>query len=88
MLNDFESWRSQVAVEKSFLDDVLLSDDPKLLYSCLYYKYVTETRKANGQLYPPDTSVEIDFGSAIRIAGPHTCRGPLFNSRPTQGSAI
>ena len=33
--NNFESWRSLVAVEESFPDDVLSSDDPKLLRSCL-----------------------------------------------------
>ena len=32
-------WRSQVAVKESFQHDVLLTDDPKLLGSCLC-KYV------------------------------------------------
>ena len=34
-LNNFESWRSRVAFEESFSDNVLSSDDSKLLYSCL-----------------------------------------------------
>ena len=39
---NFESWRSQVAVEESFPHDVLLTDDPKLLCSCLRkYMYVS-----------------------------------------------
>ena len=46
--------RSQVAGEESFPDEVLLTDDPKLLCSCLC-KYVMETRKENGQPYPPKT---------------------------------
>ena len=33
-LNGFESWRSRVAVEESFPDEVLSSDDLKLLRSC------------------------------------------------------
>ena len=37
---NFESWRSQVAVEESFPHNVLLTDDPKLLCSCLR-KYVS-----------------------------------------------
>ena len=31
VLNNFKSWRSQIAVEESFLDKVLLTDDEKLL---------------------------------------------------------
>ena len=38
--NNFESWRSQVAVEGSFPDDILLTDNPKLHCSCLC-KYVS-----------------------------------------------
>ena len=45
-LNNFESWRSQVAVEESFPHDVLLTDDPKLLCSCLR-KYVSNTARCN-----------------------------------------
>ena len=45
-LNNFESWRSQVAVEESFPRDVLLTDDPKLLCSCLR-KYVSNTARCN-----------------------------------------
>ena len=41
-LNSFESWRSQVAVEESFPYDVLLTDNSKLLCSCLR-KYVSNT---------------------------------------------
>ena len=41
-LDNFESWRSQVAVEESFPNDVLLTDDPKLLSSCLR-KYASST---------------------------------------------
>ena len=44
-LNNFESWRSQIAVEESLY--VLLTYDPKLI--C---KYVTEMRKVTGQQYP------------------------------------
>ena len=43
---NFESWRSQVAVEESFPHDVLLTDDPKLLCSCLR-KYVSNTAGCN-----------------------------------------
>ena len=43
-LSNFESWRSQVAVEDSFPQDVLLTDDPKLVCSCLRkYMYVSNT---------------------------------------------
>ena len=43
---NFESWRSQEAGEKSFPHDVLLTDDPKLLRSCLR-KYVSNTACCN-----------------------------------------
>ena len=42
VLNNFVSWRSQVAVEESFPQDILLTDDPKLLCSFLR-KYVSNT---------------------------------------------
>ena len=45
-INNFESWKSQVAVEESFPHDVLLTDDPKLLCSCLL-KYVSNTAFCN-----------------------------------------
>ena len=44
-LNNFESWRSQVAFEECFPHDVLLTD-PKLLCSCLR-KYVSNTAHCN-----------------------------------------
>ena len=52
-LNNFESWRSQVASEESCPDDVLLTDDPRLLYFVLAFvstHVCYETRKANGKL--------------------------------------
>ena len=33
--NNFESWRSRVAVEESFPNDVLSIDNPKVLCSCI-----------------------------------------------------
>ena len=45
-LNNFESWRAQVAVEESFPHNVLLTDDPKLLCSCLC-TYVSSTAHSN-----------------------------------------
>ena len=45
-LSNFESWWSKVAVEDSFPHDVLLTDDPKLLCSCLR-KYVSNTARCN-----------------------------------------
>ena len=43
---NFKSWRCQVAVEESFPCDVLLTDDPKLLCSCLC-TYVSNTAACN-----------------------------------------
>ena len=45
-LRNFELWKSQVAVEDSFPCDVLLTDDPKLLFFCLR-KYVSNTARCN-----------------------------------------
>ena len=43
---NFESWKFQVAVGESFPPDVLLTDDPKLLCSCLR-RYVSNTARCN-----------------------------------------
>ena len=43
---NFESWSSHVTVKESFPHDVLLTDDPKLLCSCLR-NYVSITARCN-----------------------------------------
>ena len=43
---NFESWRSEVAVEESFPHNVLLTDDPKLICSCVRM-YVCNTARCN-----------------------------------------
>ena len=45
-LNNFESWRSQTAVKETSPHDVVLTDDPKLLCSCLR-QYVSNTARCN-----------------------------------------
>ena len=45
-LSSFESWRSQVAVGDSLPHKVLLTDDPKLLCSCVR-EYVSNTAHCN-----------------------------------------
>ena len=51
-VTNFESWRT--AHGSSFPTDILLTDDPSALCNCLC-QYVMETRKQNGQPYPPKT---------------------------------
>ena len=46
----FESWRSQVAVEESFPHNVLLTDDPNLLYSAFKNMLVILLIVTNGRL--------------------------------------
>ena len=56
-IGNFETWLNchRDSNEKStFEDDVLLTDDSQLLCSCLC-TYVMETRKENGDPYPPKT---------------------------------
>ena len=48
---NFESWRLSLAKDL-YPEDILLTDDPELLCSCLC-KYVLETRKESGEPYPP-----------------------------------
>ena len=44
--------------EVTYPKEVLLTDDPELLCSCLC-KYVMETRKENGERYPPKTILNL-----------------------------
>ena len=55
-LNNLKSWLASLSIGNDDTDrypeDILLTEDPKLLCSCLC-KYVMETRKENGEEYPP-----------------------------------
>ena len=55
MRHDFKSWLASLSIGDDDTDrypeDILLTDDPKLLCSCLC-RYVMETRKENGEKYP------------------------------------
>ena len=53
-MGNFEAWKESLQDEDAALygGDILATDDPKLLCSCLC-KYVLETRKENGDPYPP-----------------------------------
>ena len=54
-ISNFEAWlksHRDSSEDSTFEDDVLLTDNPQLLCSCLC-TYVMETRKENGDSYPP-----------------------------------
>ena len=53
-MGNFEAWKGSLQDEDAALygGDILATDNPKLLCSCLC-KYVLETRKENGDPYPP-----------------------------------
>ena len=55
-MNNFKSWLASLSIGDDDTDrypeDILLTNDPKLLCSCLC-RYVMETRKENGGKYPP-----------------------------------
>ena len=56
-LNNFEAWRTSGSLDDTahrYPKEILLTDDKKELCSCLC-KYVMETRKENGEPYPPKT---------------------------------
>ena len=56
-MSNFEAWlrfHRDSNKEHSFPEDILLTDDRELLCSCLC-TYVLETRKENGDPYPPKT---------------------------------
>ena len=54
-ISNFEAWlksHRDLSEDSTFEDDVLLTDNPQLLCLCLC-TYVMETRKENGDSYPP-----------------------------------
>ena len=52
-MGNFEAWKGSLQEDAALYGhDILATDDPKLLCSCLC-KYVFEGRKENGDPYPP-----------------------------------
>ena len=62
-VSNFYSWLTTLDEEDrvKYPKEVLLTDDPELLCSCLC-KYVMKTRKENGERYPPKTILNLLSG--------------------------
>lgn len=60
-LNNFTSWLGSLEEKVDNPDTVLLTDDPKVLCSYLC-RFVMETRKENGEKYPPRTLFQLLSG--------------------------
>jgi hypothetical protein len=59
-LNNFEAWMKARNTNYSVPDDILLSSDPEVLNLHLS-KFIIETRKANGEVYPLSTNCCVEF---------------------------
>ena len=62
-VSNFYSWLTSLDQEErgKYPQDIVLTDDPELLCSCLC-KYVMETRKESGEHYPPKTILNLLSG--------------------------
>ena len=78
-LNNFEAWmkaRNTNYPDDPVPDNILLCSDPELLNLHLS-KFIIETRKANGEVYPPSTLHQLLCG-ILRLIREHNPECPNF----------
>ena len=78
-LNNLEAWmkaRNTSYPDDPVPEDILLSSDPELLNLHLS-RFVIETRKANGEMYPPSTLHQLLCG-ILRFMREHNPECPNF----------